>query len=109
MDTQFRIVYMFCVSVTSLNGSETSLFPMSTKVPSTHSLAFTNWLCSNDFCKDLKFGFDRQWRTTFYAIAWKILVWSGGVELFFMQTLFSLLILIGGLLMMLKLLSLLSI
>ena len=46
---------------------------------------------------------------TLLAIAWKILVWSGGVELFLMDTLFSLLILIGGLLTMLKLLSLLSI
>lgn len=33
--------------------------------------------------KNLKLGFDCQWRTTFCAIAWKILVWSGGVELFF--------------------------
>ncbi|KAB2008569.1 hypothetical protein ES319_D10G107800v1 [Gossypium barbadense] len=82
---------MFRVSVTLLNGSRTSLFPMSIKVPSTHSLKFTDWLCNNTFCKDLKFGFDCQWRTTFYAIAWKIYVWS------------------GGLLTMLKLLSLLSI
>lgn len=40
-----------------------------------YSLAFTDWLCSNASCKDLKFGFDCQWRTTFCAIAWNIRVW----------------------------------
>lgn len=35
VDTQFLIVYMFCVSVTLLNWFGTSLFPMSIKVPST--------------------------------------------------------------------------